>query len=95
MPRLYLESDDLLLKKILVFIIIGGLGALVARLIYPRLLEKAMNPFKAKRIFNATLFSFLVLGYGVTFHTTLDILFFSIALGVTMIASMIVATIKS
>ncbi|MCI0470666.1 MAG: hypothetical protein L0Y73_03305 [Candidatus Aminicenantes bacterium] len=95
MPRLYFESDDLLLKKILVFIIIGGLGALVARVIYPRLLEKGMSPFKARRIFNATLFSFLVLGYGITFHTTVDILFLSIALGVAMIASMFVAILKS
>lgn len=96
MARLYFEKDDSLIVKVIVLLVGMTAGILAsARLIYPRLLETEMNPFKARNIFNATVFAFLVLWYGITFHTTVDILFFSIALGVIMVVWMLAAIIKS
>ena len=96
MPRLYFEKEDLLLVKILV-LFIGMVVAwwVTAKGIYPQLLTKAMDPFKARNIFNATVFAFFVLLYGITFHTMVDILYFSIAVGVIMIAWMFIAIIKN
>ncbi|UCH94780.1 MAG: hypothetical protein JSV88_31595 [Candidatus Aminicenantes bacterium] len=95
MVRLYFEKEDNLVVKLLVLIIGMIVGILItAKIIYPQLIESDMNPFKARNIFNATIYSFLVLFYGITLHTLLDILYVSIALGVVMIIWMLVAVIK-
>ena len=95
MVRLYFEKEDNLVVKVLVLIIGMMVGILItAKIIYPQLIESDMNPFKARNIFNATIFSFFVLFYGITLHTLLDILYVSIALGVVVIIWMLVAVIK-
>lgn len=95
MAGMYFEKDDSLVVKILVFIIGMALFVLItAKFIYPQLLEEGMNPFKARNIFYATTYSFFVLLFGITFHTTLDILYISIVLGVVMIVWMLIAIIK-
>lgn len=96
MSRLYFEKEDSLMLKVLV--LIGGmmLGILItAKIIYPELVAKGMNPFKAKNIFNVTVYSFFVLLYGITFHTMINILYLSIALGIIMLAWMLIAIIKN
>lgn len=95
MTRLYFEKDESLMMKILV-LLVGMVAAILisARVIYPQLLETGMDPFKARNIFNATVFAFLVLLFGITFHATIDILYFSIALGVIMIVWMLAAVIR-
>lgn len=96
MARLYFEKEDPLVVKVLVLIIGMIIGILItAKIIYPQLIESDMNPFKARNIFNATVYSFFVLFYSITLHTLLDILFVSIALGVVMIIWMLVAIIKN
>ncbi len=95
MPRLYLEMEDLLLLKIIVMLIGILAGWFISRIIYPFLLEKGTDPFKARNIFNATAFAVIVLAYGISFHTTVNILFFSIALGIISIVWMGVAIIKN
>lgn len=96
MTRLYFEREDSLMLKIVV--LIGGMAVAIlvcAKIIYPELVGKGMNPFKAKNIFNVTVYSFLVLLYGITFHTMIDILYLSIALGVIMIVWMLIAIVKN
>lgn len=96
MAGMYFEKDDSLVVKILVFIIGMALFVLItAKFIYPQLLEEGMNPFKARNIFYATTYSFFVLLFGITFHTTLDILYISIVLGMVMIVWMLIAIIKN
>jgi hypothetical protein len=96
MTQLYFESEDSLVVKVLVLLIGMALGILItAKIIYPQLLEHEMNPFKARNIFNATIYSIFVLLYGITFHATIDILYLSIALGVAMIIWMLIAIIKN
>ncbi len=95
MTQLYFEKEDSLVFKVLVLLIGMALGILItAKIIYPQLLEHEMNPFKARNIFNATIYSIFVLLYGITFHSTIDILYLSIALGVAMIIWMLIAIIK-
>lgn len=95
MARFYFEKDDSLVVKILVLVVGMALSVLViAKAIYPQLLEEGMNPFKARNIFYATVYSFFVLLFGITFHTTLNVLYVSIALGVIMVVWMLVAILK-
>lgn len=95
MARFYFEKDDSLVVKLLVLVIGMALGMVVtAKAIYPQLLEEGMNPFKARNIYYVTVYSFFVLLFGITFHTTLDILFVSIALGVIMVVWMLIAILK-
>jgi hypothetical protein len=95
MARFYFEKEDSLVVKLLVLVIGMALGMLVtAKAIYPQLLEEGMNPFKARNIYYVTVYSFFVLLFGITFHTTLDILFVSIALGVIMVVWMLIAILK-
>ncbi|MGD2089974.1 MAG: hypothetical protein PVH61_27605 [Candidatus Aminicenantes bacterium] len=95
MTRLYFEKDESLLMKILVLLVGMVVAILIsAKVIYPQLLETEMDPFKARNIFHATVFAFLVLLFGITFHATIDILYFSIALWVIMIVWMLAAVIK-
>lgn len=95
MAQLYLERDDSLTLKILV--LLGGMVffIIIAWIIYSQLLEAEMNPFKARNIFNATIYAFFVLLFGITFHATINILYLSIALGVIMIVWMLIAIIKN
>ena len=96
MTQLYFEKEDSLVVKVLVLLIGMGLGILItAKVIYPQLLEHEMNPFKARNIFNATIYAIFVLLYGITFHATINILYLSIALGVVMIIWMLIAIIKN
>jgi hypothetical protein len=95
MAQLYFEKEDSLVTKVLVLLIGMALGVLItAKVIYPQLLEHEMNPFKARNIFNATIYAIFVLLYGITFHATINILYLSIALGVIMIIWMLIAIIK-
>jgi len=95
MARFYFEKDDSLVVKLLVLVIGMALGMVVtAKAIYPQLLEEGLNPFKARNIYYVTVYSFFVLLFGITFHTTLDILFVSIALGVIMVVWMLIAILK-
>jgi hypothetical protein len=96
MTQLYFENEDSLVVKVLVLLIGMGLGILItSKIIYPQLLEHEMNPFKARNIFNATIYSIFVLLFGITFHATINILYLSIALGVAMIIWMLIAIIKN